>query len=213
MIDQESARESSKEVLIPYEAIEGVALQMAQLKDRYERVEVINALDLKEQQRMSKFSDHLGELLRRQFSLKCVPTHGYRYRLGERIQFQLRADRDCYVAILQGQAGDLSLNVVFGEARDQLFISEGAVFNVPGSEEDYFEVTEPIGEDLYYVVACTEEEPLRRLVRDLAGLSLEDAGPDSGEAMRGVIRRNQGTAKVLGPLWTWSEMRVMVEGK
>jgi len=138
-----------------------------------------------------------------------------RFVEGEKLQYRIRSDRDCYVALLCYQSDGSTVLLFPNLWHSDSFIRGGQSYKVPevGSGFDIV-VTPPFGQDTVELIACTGRSEFHRMLGAKASATTRGM-PFVFEAAHGALTRGMSTVPTQGasPEWHRETMTVTTKAK
>ncbi len=101
------------------------------------------------------------------FDLQITTTDGKRgYAEGETVSFRVRANHDCYIAVIDNQIGGSGILLFPNGFNSENYLPAGKAIDVPGTVKHGFEIqiSPPFGSDVVQVIACTKKEDLQKVI-------------------------------------------------
>ena len=101
------------------------------------------------------------------FGLQITTTDGKRgYAEGETVSFRVRADHDCYIAVIDNQVDGSGILLFPNGFNSENYLPAGKAIDVPGTVKHGFEIqiSPPFGSDVVQVIACTRKDELQKVI-------------------------------------------------
>lgn len=101
------------------------------------------------------------------FDLQITTTDGKRgYAEGETVSFRVRANHDCYIAVIDNQIDGTGILLFPNGFNSENYLPAGKAIDVPGTVKHGFEIqiSPPFGSDVVQVIACTKKEELQKVL-------------------------------------------------
>ena len=101
------------------------------------------------------------------FDLQITTTDGKRgYAEGETVSFRVRANHDCYIAVIDNQIDGTGILLFPNGFNSENYLPAGKAIDVPGTVKHGFEIqiSPPFGSDVVQVIACTRKEDLQKVL-------------------------------------------------
>ena len=101
------------------------------------------------------------------FDLQITTTDGKRgYAEGETVSFRVRANHDCYIAVIDNQIDGTGILLFPNGFNSENYLHSGKAIDVPGTVKHGFEIqiSPPFGSDVVQVIACTKKEELQKVL-------------------------------------------------
>ncbi len=101
------------------------------------------------------------------FGLQITTTDGKRgYAEGETVSFRVRADHDCYIAVIDNQVDGSGILLFPNGFNSENYLPAGKALDVPGTVKHGFEIqiSPPFGSDVVQVIACTRKDELQKVI-------------------------------------------------
>jgi hypothetical protein len=101
------------------------------------------------------------------FGLQITTTDGKRgYAEGETVSFRVRADHDCYIAVIDNQVDGAGILLFPNGFNSENYLPAGKAIDVPGTVKHGFEIqiSPPFGSDVVQVIACTRKDELQKVL-------------------------------------------------
>jgi len=138
------------------------------------------------------------------------------FREGESLQYRIRSNRDCYVALLCRQSDETTVVLFPNRWHPESFIKGGLDVLIPAEDSGFqIIVSPPFGVDTVELIACTGRNEFHRMLGDGAVLATRSS-PFSvfpSEQLGGVLTRGMQVLPkgAVAPVWARSEMVVYTQ--
>jgi hypothetical protein len=149
------------------------------------------------------------------FDLQITTTDGKRgYAEGETVSFRVRANHDCYIAVIDNQIDGTGILLFPNGFNSENYLPAGKAIDVPGTVKHGFEIqiSPPFGSDVVQVIACTQKEELQKVLSNFPSSTAQN--PYTTVRTRGmkVVAAEEGpkNASLESQPAQWSEDHIVV---
>jgi hypothetical protein len=149
------------------------------------------------------------------FDLQITTTDGKRgYAEGETVSFRVRANHDCYIAVIDNQIDGTGILLFPNGFNSENYLPAGKAIDVPGTVKHGFEIqiSPPFGSDVVQVIACTKKEELQKVLSNFPSSTAQN--PYTTVRTRGmkVVAAEEGpkNASLESQPAQWSEDHIVV---
>ena len=149
------------------------------------------------------------------FDLQITTTDGKRgYAEGETVSFRVRANHDCYIAVIDNQIDGTGILLFPNGFNSENYLPAGKAIDVPGTVKHGFEIqiSPPFGSDVVQVIACTQKEELQKVLSNFPSSTAQN--PYTTVRTRGmkVVAAEEGpkNASLDSQPAQWSEDHIVV---
>ena len=149
------------------------------------------------------------------FDLQITTTDGKRgYAEGETVSFRVRANHDCYIAVIDNQIDGSGILLFPNGFNSENYLPAGKAIDVPGTVKHGFEIqiSPPFGSDVVQVIACTKKEELQKVLSNFPSSTAQN--PYTTVRTRGmkVVAAEEGpkNASLDSQPAQWSEDHIVV---
>ena len=149
------------------------------------------------------------------FDLQITTTDGKRgYAEGETVSFRVRANHDCYIAVIDNQIDGTGILLFPNGFNSENYLPAGKAIDVPGTVKHGFEIqiSPPFGSDVVQVIACTKKEELQKVLSNFPSSTAQN--PYTTVRTRGmkVVAAEEGpkNASLDSQPAQWSEDHIVV---
>lgn len=149
------------------------------------------------------------------FGLQITTTDGKRgYAEGETVSFRVRADHDCYIAVIDNQVDGSGILLFPNGFNSENYLPAGKAIDVPGTVKHGFEIqiSPPFGSDVVQVIACTRKDELQKVISNFPSSTAQN--PYTTVRTRGmkVVAAEEGpkNASLDSQPAQWSEDHIVV---
>jgi hypothetical protein len=149
------------------------------------------------------------------FDLQITTTDGKRgYAEGETVSFRVRANHDCYIAVIDNQIDGTGILLFPNGFNSENYLPAGKAIDVPGTVKHGFEIqiSPPFGSDVVQVIACTKKEELQKVLSNFPSSTAQN--PYTTVRTRGmkVVAAEEGpkNASLESRPPQWSEDHIVV---
>ena len=149
------------------------------------------------------------------FDLQITTTDGKRgYAEGETVSFRVRANHDCYIAVIDNQIDGTGILLFPNGFNSENYLPSGKAIDVPGTVKHGFEIqiSPPFGSDVVQVIACTKKEELQKVLSNFPSSTAQN--PYTTVRTRGmkVVAAEEGpkNASLDSQPAQWSEDHIVV---